>query len=128
MEIKHCIYGFSFAFHRTDAGSKLLTLSHYPVYHGHIMAKKKNEITIENLARMTQNEFTVVRNELHEGFRTLGTALHQLTKAVETGFQHVNARLDTLHEDISDLPEIRQSLRDLEMRVARLERRSATAQ
>jgi hypothetical protein len=48
-------------------------------------------------------------------------------KAMHENVQHVNARLDRLRDDVSDLPAMREELQDLRKRVERLEQtRAAT--
>lgn len=95
------------------------------------MAKK---ITIETLAGMIKRGFdtTASKDDLHKveerltGVeKRLSTGEGQMTglkQKVDQGFQHINARLDLLRNDISDLPAMRQELRDLGQRVDRLER------
>ena len=48
-------------------------------------------------------------------------------KDMRDGFQHVNARLDTIREDTADLPAMREELRDLRTRVDRLEQKVGLA-
>lgn len=99
------------------------------------MAKKIT--TIEGLAETTQKEFLEVgkkfervgerfdslESKMQGGFQTLTSAITKLATAMEDGFAHVNARIDTLHSDISDLPVMREELHGLRQRVERLERK-----
>lgn len=82
------------------------------------------KITIEQLARMTQEEFGAVRKEMHDGF-----------KRMDDGFKAVASILDLMRADIRDIkitlpPLIRsqavleREVGDLQNRVARLERRA----
>lgn len=50
--------------------------------------------------------------------------LARLEEKMEDGFRGVNARLDLVREDISDLPAIRHEVSDLRERVKRLEERA----
>lgn len=47
----------------------------------------------------------------------------ELTQKMDEGFFAVNCRLDLLHEDISDLPDIREELKDHDERLVRVERK-----
>ena len=105
------------------------------------MPKQKNSMTIEKLAGITQRGFVDLEDrlgiridrlenrmdelqaEVREGFKTLITQIQTLAKIMREGFQHVNARIDTIHHDISDLPAIREELHDLRQRVDKLERK-----
>jgi len=97
------------------------------------MVKKKT--TIEDLAVMvkhgfdevyerldqtaTKTELLVVKTEL----LVVKKDIHQLAQKTEEGFFAVNRRLDLLHEDISDLPAIREELKDHDERLVRVERK-----
>lgn len=90
------------------------------------MAKKKIT-TIEGLATATQNEFL----GMNKRFDSMETAIAKLAATVERGFAqmndqfaHVNARIDRIHSDISDLPVMREELHGLRQRVERLERKA----
>lgn len=104
------------------------------------MAKKN--ITIEDLAVMVKHGF----DEVHERFDQTATKadllvvkkdimvvkkdimvvkkdIHQLGQKMDEGFFAVNRRIDLLHEDISDLPIIREELKDLDERLFRVEQK-----
>lgn len=88
---------------------------------------KRKITTIEGLAAATQSEFLGMNKRfdtVDKRFDSLEAAIEKLTVAIETGFAHVNARIDTLHSDISDLPIMREELRGLRQRVERLERKT----
>ncbi len=53
----------------------------------------------------------------------LSAVKKDLTQKMEEGFFAVNRRLDLLHDDISDLPAIREELKDHDERLVRVERR-----
>ena len=92
----------------------------------------KKNITIEDLAVMVKHGF----DEVHTRLDVTNTRLDQtatktelsevkkdLTQKMEEGFFAVNRRLDLLHEDISDLPAIREELKDHDERLIRVERK-----
>lgn len=98
--------------------------------------------TIEDLAALIQR--TMATKEDLEGLATKqdleafatkedlkGLAskedLRKLEQRMEDGFLDVNRRIDLLHEDISDLPDIRDEVRDLDRRVNRVERKVGIA-
>jgi len=101
----------------------------------------KKNITIEDLAVMIQHGFaetalkadTATKAELSgvkkelSGVKTelsgVKTELSGVKKDMEEGFFAVNRRLDLLREDISDLPVIREELKDLDERLVRVERK-----
>ena len=84
-------------------------------------------MTIEDLAIMVKRGFDHTATK--EDLKNLATKeeLHLEIQGIRTemrdGFHHVNARLDTLHHDIDDLPEIREEVHDLRKRVDKLERK-----
>ncbi len=92
----------------------------------------KKKLTIDTLAAMTQRGFTDMEQRLGErmdkGFQDLTTAIVQLTTAMHENFQHVNARLDSIRDDISDVPAMREELHDLRRRVEHLEQKAGRAQ
>ena len=57
----------------------------------------------------------------------LTETLNKFIKATNDNFLRVYARLDRIHDDISDLPAMREELRTLRTRVERLERKAAAA-
>lgn len=83
-------------------------------------------MTIEDLAKITyrgfqgsDKRFDKVERQLSE----LTEALTDFIKATNDNFRHVNARLDRAREDISDVPTIREELRNVTARLERLERK-----
>ena len=56
-------------------------------------------------------------------FNSMDGRLDKLEQKVEEGFLAVNRRLDLLHDDISDLPAIREELKDHDERLVRVERK-----
>lgn len=105
------------------------------------MAKKK--ITLEILAGMVKRGFdeTAKKADVDKRFEAvdkrfelvdrrlenLTQALIRFIRATDDNFRHVNARLDRIRDDISDLPVIREELRGLRSRVERLERKAGAA-
>ena len=99
----------------------------------HNMAKKK--FTIDDLAVMVKKGFdqTATKEEIHaitarlDGLeKKVGGLDHKmdgLEQKVDAGFFAVNRRIDLLHEDISDLPAMREELHGLRKRVERVERK-----
>lgn len=101
------------------------------------MPRKRN-VTIEDLVVMVNRGFsdmeirTATKEDLavlekriatKEELRQLG---ERLEKKMDVNFFAVNSRLDLIHEDISDLPAVREELRHLIVRVDRLERKTGT--
>jgi len=88
---------------------------------------KEKITTIEDLAVMVARGFGDIEKRMatKEDLKELATkdAVRALEQKMDAGFQNVYARLDTISDDISDLPAIRQELRDIDRRVERLERR-----
>ncbi|MBI4085786.1 MAG: hypothetical protein HY433_00900 [Candidatus Liptonbacteria bacterium] len=76
---------------------------------------------IEGLAGLIQRTMAS-----KEDLQTLASKedLSRLEEKMDDGFRGVNARLDLVREDISDLPAIRHELQDLRQRVERLEKQS----
>ena len=92
------------------------------------MSKKK--FTIDDLAVMVKKGFdqTATKDDLlrlatREEVRAITTRLDGLEQKVDAGFFAVNRRIDLLHEDISDLPAMREELHGLRKRVERVERK-----
>lgn len=102
----------------------------------------KKSITLEDLAIMVKHGF----DEVHERLDVTNTRLDATNtrveaintrldatnerlnttatkKDMEEGFFAVNRRLDLLHEDISDLPAIREELKDHDERLVHVERK-----
>ena len=85
------------------------------------MAKKK--ITIDDLAVMVKHGFDEVHERLDATNTELSAVKKDLTQKMKEGFFAVNRRLDLLHDDISDLPAIREELKDHDERLVRVERK-----
>ena len=90
----------------------------------------KKHTTIEDLAVMVKHGFDEVHERLdatNERIDRTATELlavkKDLTQKMEEGFLAVNRRLDLLHDDISDLPAIREELKDHDERLVRVERK-----
>ena len=85
--------------------------------------KKKNTITIDELALMVKRGFdqTATKEDLMQC--ATKEDLMQLRTEMQDGFRGVNRRIDLLHEDISDLPDIREELKDHDGRLMRVERK-----
>lgn len=88
----------------------------------------KKITTIEDLAAMIQR--TMASKEELQAFRMematkgdLRRLEQTLEQKMEDGFRAVNRRIDLLHEDISDLPDIREEVQDYDERIARVERK-----
>lgn len=71
---------------------------------------------IEGLAALIQRTMASKKD-----FSRLEQKVDGLEQKMEDGFRSVNARLDIIREDISDLPAIRHELQDLRQRVKLLE-------
>lgn len=88
------------------------------------MTKK---ITIEDLAVMVNRGFTEIEKKMatKDDLKQCATKddIAQLRTEMHDGFLAVNRRLDLLHEDISDLPDIREEVKDHDERLARVERK-----
>jgi tRNA U34 5-carboxymethylaminomethyl modifying GTPase MnmE/TrmE len=88
--------------------------------------KSKKSMTIEDLAEMMQRtmaskeDITQLRTELRTEMQDRFT---KVEKKMEDGFYAVNRRIDLLHEDLSDLPDIRDTMKDHEERLTRVERK-----
>lgn len=95
----------------------------------------KKNITLDDLAMMIQRGFaetalkvdTATKAELLAVKMELKAELlivkKDLAQKTEDGFFAVNRRLDLLCEDISDLPAIREELKDHDERLVRVERK-----
>ena len=96
-------------------------------------------MTIEDLAMLVKKGFddTASKDELRDFKREVDRRFEQVDKqiggltdilakfikATDDNFRHVNARLDTLSHDISDVPTMREELRHFRTRLERLERK-----
>ena len=88
------------------------------------MVKKIN--TIGDLAAMIQR--TMASKEDLVGLKSeLKGDIAHLRTEMRDGFYAVNRRIDLLREDISDLPDIREEVKDLGERLTRVERKVGAA-
>ncbi len=62
-------------------------------------------------------------DSMDERFDSMDGRIDKLEQKVEEGFFAVNRRLDLLHDDISDLPTIREELKDHDERLVHVERK-----
>lgn len=89
------------------------------------MTKK---ITIEDLAVMVNRGFTEIekkmatKDDIAQVRTEMATKadLAQLRTEMRDGFFAVNRRIDILHEDISDLPDIREAVQDHDKRLMQI--------
>jgi len=100
------------------------------------MAKK---LTLETLAQMIRHGFDqmatkddVVRlTRRADGLEVKIGGLEQkvggLEQKMDEGFYAVNRRIDLLHDDLSDIPDIREEVKEHDLRIGRLERKAGTA-
>ena len=91
-------------------------------------------MTIEKLARMSQNEFTAIRSEVREGFKGVGERFADVDKrfdAIEdkfdTKFDSLAEVLKMMREDLKDIKgsviTINEDYAELRARVTRLEKK-----
>lgn len=76
-------------------------------------------MTIEDLAEMI-NRTMASKEDLKE-------SLKKLEQRMDDRFDHVDARLDTIEHDVSDLPEMRQELVNIDERLTKVELKVAHA-
>lgn len=84
---------------------------------------QENITTIEGLATLIQR--TMASKEDLKGLATK-EYLHLLEQKMDAGFLAVNSRIDSLREDISDLPDIREAVQEtqnMDERLVRVERK-----
>jgi hypothetical protein len=88
------------------------------------MAKvRKTKMTVDRLARMTQREFVLARQEMQEGFTDLNGKVDTLPRDTVAGFQEVGSGMKAI---IHELKEVRSEIvepHDLRARVERLEKK-----
>ena len=88
--------------------------------------------TIDGLAEMIQRtmaskeDLAVLRSEMASK-EDLNALRNQLEQKMDAGFFAVNRRMDLLHEDLSDLPTIREALQDFRQRLERVEKKVGLA-
>lgn len=116
--------------------------SHEVSYYGMV---KKKAMTIDDLALMVKRGFDhmATKEDLKqfatkEDLRQFATKedlkqfatkedMHRLEQKMDAGFFAVNRRMDLLHEDISDLPDMRDKIRNLDRRMGRVEQKVGLA-
>ena len=81
----------------------------------------EKKMTIEELAVMVKHGF----DSVDKRFESVEKRFVQLEHKMDVGFEGINRRIDLLHEDISDLPEIREEVQDLGIRMDRVEKKVA---
>lgn len=88
------------------------------------------KLTIDDLAAMVKRGFDAVdkrfdQTATKEDLNQFATKedLHALEQKMDAGFFAVNRRIDLLHEDLSDLPDIRDEVKDLVQRMERVEQK-----
>jgi CHAD domain-containing protein len=96
--------------------------------------KKKIGVTVDKLARMTQDGFTDLRGEMRKGFGSvseeMGTTredIRILRNDMEAGFQTVSASMATIIEKLNLIREDVVQTHDLRARVERLEKKVGLA-
>lgn len=84
-------------------------------------------MTIDQLARMSQNEFTAIRSEVKEGFEKAKEDTDLLRRDMEAGFQSLAEILKLMREDVKDIKggviTINEDYSELRARVGRLEKK-----
>ncbi|MEK7083494.1 MAG: hypothetical protein AAB972_04930 [Patescibacteria group bacterium] len=93
----------------------------------------KKHTTIEDLAIIVKHGFDEVHERLDSmdgrldsmdgRLDSMDGRIDKLEQKMEEGFCAVNRRLDLLHDDISDLPAIREELKDHDERLVRVEQK-----
>ncbi|MEK7098934.1 MAG: hypothetical protein AAB916_00260 [Patescibacteria group bacterium] len=91
------------------------------------MAKKIT--TIEGLATLIQQTMASKEDvaQVGGGVAEIREKMEHMHTEMRDGFHAVNRRIDLLHEDISDLPDIREEVRDHGERLTRVERKVGVA-
>ena len=85
--------------------------------------------TKDDVARLTQQVDGLEQkmDGLEGKTDSLAQKTMSLEQRMEDGFRAVNRRLDLIHDDISDLPDIREEVQAHDVRIARLERKAGIA-
>jgi chromosome segregation ATPase len=104
------------------------------------MTKKpsKKNITLDELAGMTQREFSTVRSEMHDGFEGLQKQINELRQEMYRGFKEMREGFAQVRQAISDLTlsikvlsseltEMKARQDDHERRIRRLEQAAGLA-
>lgn len=100
-----------------------------------MIEKENNSMIIDDLAAMVKRGFdqTATKEDLKQ-FATkddLNRLEQKLEQKMDDGFFAVNRRIDLLHEDLSDLPDIREAVQNvpgMDERLVRVERKLGFAQ
>lgn len=85
--------------------------------------KVNGKMTIEKLARMSQNEFTAIRVEVKEGFERSREDMNILRRDMEAGFSGVSHGMKAILEKLNSLQNDVVETHDLRSRVERLEKK-----
>ena len=64
---------------------------------------------------------------LEQKVGSLEQKVGSLEQKMDEGFYAVNRRIDLLHDDLSDIPDIREEVKEHDLRIGRLERKAGTA-
>ena len=83
----------------------------------------KKKITIEDLARMVSGGFTEIEKKVEQSRIEVEKKVEQSRIETQDGLRAVNRRIDLLREDLSDLPDIREELKDHDERLTHVERK-----
>ncbi len=88
------------------------------------MAKKK--ITIEELARMSQNQFAAIQKEMRSGFGELRQQMGGLREEIHQGFAEMRTGFagvqDAIRVSAREIVELKARQEQQELRIRRLER------
>ena len=110
-----------------DNSTENLTLFVGVLYLCYMAKENNNKVTLESLAGMVNRRFDeMASKEDLKAFATkedLKKFEQKLEHKMDVGFIGVNARIDLIREDISDLPTIREELDDFRHRLGRVEQK-----
>jgi|SRR3989344_5063622 len=87
---------------------------------------KNGKMTIEKLARMSQNEFTAIRSdtsELKDGLRNIKEDIGILRRDMEAGFEGVSHGMKAIMKKLNAIQADVIEIHDLRSRVERLEKK-----
>lgn len=90
------------------------------------MSKQKRNITIDQLARMSQGEFSDIRkdvSEVKENVEFVREDIRILRNDMESGFQAMSQTMKTIVEQLHMIREDIIELHDLRSRIERLEKK-----
>ena len=84
--------------------------------------KKKEEVTLDSLASMVAGGFTELRDDMNKGFADIRGDMDEKFSAVDSKFEHMDARIGTLDHKLSALRgEVMSTHYDFKKVVARIE-------